>query len=90
MLARLLEYYPKSLIDAMANFHKSRTEHARWYQGPEYQGDLETDYLKFLGEITQMAKKTDVPDADFGQEPWKLRAGREECRKAKTKLTKDL
>jgi hypothetical protein len=85
LLARLLDDFPNSLIHVMAKFQKSRTEYARWYPGPEYQSDLETDYLKFLGEIAHMAKKTDAPDADFGQEPRKHSpAGRKNARTSKS------
>ena len=71
ILAQLLEDYPKSMNDVMAKFYKSRIEHGKWFPGPRYVGDSETDYLKFLGEIKQMAKRIEAPDADFGHEPKK-------------------
>jgi hypothetical protein len=66
MLSQLLDGYPDSLINAMAHFHQRRADCARWYYGPAYEGDIETDYLKFRGGIKQLAKKTEAPEADFG------------------------
>ena len=68
MLAHLLHEFPGSMVDVMANFNQWRIEYAKSYDGPEYEGDLETDYLKFLGEIKQAAKKIEAPGADFGYE----------------------
>ena len=66
ILAHFLDGYPDSLTNAMAHFHQWRADYATWYHGPEYEGDLETDYLKFLGETKQIAKQTEAPEADFG------------------------
>jgi hypothetical protein len=35
--------------------------------GVKYGGDLETDYLKFLGDTHQVAKKIEAPAVDFGR-----------------------
>ncbi len=68
MLCQLIDEYPDSLIDAMAHFKQGRAEYARIYHGIGYEGDLETDYLKFLGDTQLLAKKTEALGVDFGNE----------------------
>jgi hypothetical protein len=65
MLCQLIDEYPDSLIDAMDHFRDRRIEYARLYHGVKYEGDLETDYLKFLGDTQLLAKKTEAPEVDF-------------------------
>ena len=68
MLCRLLDEYPDSLVDAMSHFNQGRAAYTRIYHGIKYEGDLETDYLKFLGDTQQISKKTEAPGVEFGNE----------------------
>ena len=56
-LAALLRNYPASLINPMVSYRKFLVEHKRWYREWLYEGDLESDFLRALGEIQRAAKE---------------------------------
>lgn len=53
------------MIEAMDHFRDRRIEYARLRHRVKYERDLETDYLKFLGDTQLLAKKTEAPEMDF-------------------------
>ncbi len=56
-VAVLLRDFPASLCDPMASLRNSLEEHTRSSQKWLYDGDLETDFLRLLGEIQRSAKE---------------------------------
>jgi hypothetical protein len=53
-LASILPEFPFSIGDPLAALHRFRREHEDEYQ--LYAGDLEADYLRFLGQVSQAAR----------------------------------
>ena len=64
-LAQLLHDYPASLANPMACLQQFLDERQRWARERLYNGDLETDFLCFLGETQSLAKVPLEPEADF-------------------------
>ena len=65
-LATLLRNYPASLTDPMAALQEFRDEYRHRPSQQIYEGDLETDYLRSLGEIQKAAREKPVGvEADF-------------------------
>ncbi len=54
-LATLLRDYPSSMLNPMASFRTCLDEYKRWSSEWLYQGDLETDFLRILGQIQEAA-----------------------------------
>ena len=63
-VASLLHPYPESMIDPLATLHKERN--GEWNKNWKYEGDLEMDFLKFLGKVQKFSieKPVDV-EVDF-------------------------
>ena len=60
----LLYPYPESMIDPLTTLRKERNRGSN--KGREYNGDLEMDFLKFLGQVQRMAKENPVEvEVDF-------------------------
>ena len=59
-LGFLLRDYPASLASPMASFRKFLDEHKHWSHEWLYDGDLETDFLRILGQIQRAARETTV------------------------------
>ena len=65
-LADLDNEYPDSMSDPMAFFRISMEEQKRLPRMKPYEGDLETDFLRSLGDIQRSAKKKPVEvEIDF-------------------------
>ena len=57
---------PDTLLDPMIAFYNLIEENARYSRKWIYKGDLETDFLRVLGEIQKAAKENPVEvEADF-------------------------
>ena len=66
-LATLLQNYPASLADPMASLRKFLDEYKHQSYQQLYEGDLETDYLRSLGEIQKAAREKPVGvEVNFG------------------------
>ncbi len=61
-VADMLQDYPASVANPMKCFQEFQ-EHNK-YKTQTYQGDLETDYLKFLGQVQKAAKENPI-DVEF-------------------------
>jgi hypothetical protein len=59
-VARLLREYPASMADPMESFRGFLNEHRRFHQEWLYEGDLEADYFRFLGNVQEAARKAPV------------------------------
>lgn len=55
-LAELLWKYPSSVADPLTCLQEFKHEHKPWPDEVPYQGDLETDFLRVLGQIQESAK----------------------------------
>ncbi len=65
-LITLLRDYPSSLADPMASLRKFLDEYKHQSYQQLYEGDLEADYLRSLGEIQRVARENPVGvEADF-------------------------
>jgi hypothetical protein len=65
-LGSLLRNYPASLSNAMESLRFFLDEHKRWSPEWLYNGDLETDYLRLLGQIQREAREMPVElEIDF-------------------------
>jgi hypothetical protein len=63
-LADVLWNYPVSLRNPMRYLQKFQSENTYWPQ--PYEGDLETDFLRILGQVQKLAKENPVGiRADF-------------------------
>ena len=58
--ADLLQKYPASLANPMASLREFLDEHKHWSHEWLYSGDLETDFLRILGQIQQAAREMPV------------------------------
>lgn len=56
-LSVLLHDYPSSLTNPMASYRKFLDEHKLGARGWLYEGDLEADFLRSLGEIQKVARE---------------------------------
>ena len=56
-LATLLRNYPASLANPMASLRKFLDEYKHWSHKWLYNGDLETDFLRLLGQIQRAARE---------------------------------
>ncbi len=59
-LATLLRDYPSSMVNPMASFRTCLDEYKRWSREWLYEGDLETDFLRILGQIQEAARAVPV------------------------------
>ena len=59
-LARLLREYPDSMSNAMASLRLCMDEDRRFSTAGPYEGDLEADFLRSLGEIQRSARATPI------------------------------
>lgn len=59
-LVDLLRDYPDSMVNPMASFRKFLDDYKRWSHEWLYEGDLETDFLRTLGQIQKAAKEEPV------------------------------
>jgi len=59
-LAYLVREYPVSMKNPMACFRMCLDEDKRLSREWRYEGDLETDFLRALGEIQRLAKEKPV------------------------------
>jgi hypothetical protein len=50
-LGNLLWEYPVSMVNPMASFRKSVNEEKRYNHERQYDGDLEADFLRTLGQV---------------------------------------
>jgi len=66
-LAQLLHDYPASLANPIACLRRFLDEHQQWSREWLYSSDLETDFLRFLGEIQSTAKAPLGLEVDFSQ-----------------------
>jgi hypothetical protein len=57
-LAFLLRDYPYSMVNLMASFRKCVEENQKYSAKWQYEGDLERDFLRTLGEIENRARET--------------------------------
>lgn len=65
-LGILLRDYPASLFNPMESLRYFLNEHKRWSHEWLYSGDLETDYLRLLGQIQREAREKPVElEIDF-------------------------
>lgn len=65
-LITFLQDYPASSTDPMASLRKFLDEYKRWSYEWLYEGDLEADFLRCLGEIQKAAREKPVGvEADF-------------------------
>ncbi len=65
-LVDLSRDYPDSMIAPMETFRKFLDDHKHFRHDWLYEGDLETDFLRTLGEIHRAAKESPVGfDIDF-------------------------
>ena len=58
-LAALLRDYPTSMVNPLASFRTWLDEYKHWSREWLYQGDLEMDFLRILGQIQRAAR--DMP-----------------------------
>ena len=66
-LANLLREYPDSMSDPMASLRMCMDEHKRLSRAGPYEGDLEADFLRSLGEIQRSAREMPIRvEIDFG------------------------
>jgi hypothetical protein len=56
-LAFLLRDYPFSMVNLMASFKKCLEENKKWSAKWQYEGDLERDFLRILGDIDNRARE---------------------------------
>jgi len=67
-LLRILHEYPASMKKPLHVLQRFVNEHQKYGHKWLYVGDLETDYLKSLGQIQRMAREKPVEvEADFGK-----------------------
>lgn len=59
-LSNLLSDYPTSMVSPMASLLRLLDEHKRWHHEWLYNGDLEIDFLRLLGEIQKAARENPV------------------------------
>jgi hypothetical protein len=65
-LAGILRNYPASLANPMASMRKFLDEYKYQAYQQLYEGDLETDFLRLLGQIQREARENPVGiEADF-------------------------
>lgn len=65
-LIRLLYKFPASVKKPMPVLKRFISEHQKWGFKWLYNGDLEADFLKFLGQVQRMARKNPVEmEVDF-------------------------
>ena len=64
-LTQLLDDYPASLTNPMACFRRFLDEYPRWSHEWLYSGDLETDFLHFLGEMQRLVVAPLGLEVDF-------------------------
>jgi len=64
-LAYLLRNYPASLANPLISLRGYLKERTSYFHEWKYDGDLETDFLRFLAEVQKAAKTEALPDADF-------------------------
>ena len=65
-LITLLQDYPASLANPMASLQEFLDEYKHWSHEWLYDGDLETDFLRSLGEIQRAARENPVGiETDF-------------------------
>jgi hypothetical protein len=55
-----LRDYPDSMVNPMASFWKFLDGYKHWSHEWPYEGDLEADYLRILGQIQKAAKEEPV------------------------------
>ena len=68
-LAQLLINYPSSVKKPLAVLQKFLKEHKRWGFQWQYGGDIETDFLRFLGKVQKAVKDNPINvDAILGSE----------------------
>ncbi len=66
-LANLLREYPDSMSNPMASLRMCMDEHKRLSSAGPYEGDLEADFLRSLGEIQRSAREMPIQvEIDFG------------------------
>ena len=62
----LLHPYPESMINPLAALQKERDQNR--YRPWTYIGDLEGDFIKFLGQVQRMAKEKPIEvEVDFSK-----------------------
>jgi len=67
-LAHLISDYPDSMSNPMASLRMCMDEHRRLSRLDQYEGDLEADFLRSLGEIQRSAKAMPFHvEIDFGR-----------------------
>ena len=59
-LTTLLRDYPTSMVNPMASFRTFLDEYKRWSREWLYESDLETDFLRTLGQIQEAARALPV------------------------------
>ena len=59
-MADLLRDYPTSMVNPMASLRSFQREHKRFYGEWLYEGDLEADFLRILGQIQKAAIESPV------------------------------
>ena len=59
-LGRFISGYPASMRYPMASLQASMAEHRHVFRSGPYEGDLEGDFLRSLGEIQRSARETPV------------------------------
>jgi hypothetical protein len=64
-LGILLQNYPASLATPMTSLQKFLDEHQRWSHEWLYNGNLETDFLRILGQIQMAARERPGVEIDF-------------------------
>lgn len=65
-LVDLLRDYPASMVDPMASFRRFLHQHKRFHHEWLYEGDLERDFLRVLGQIQRAATESPVgAEIDF-------------------------
>ncbi len=68
-LARLLWEYPDSMNNPMTSLRLCMDEDGRFPREEPYEGDLEADFLRALGEIQRSVKATPLSvEVDFGNQ----------------------
>lgn len=66
VVANMIYDFPETLLDPMIAFRNLMNENAQYPREWLYTGDLETDFLRVLGEIQKVAKKNPIGiEADF-------------------------
>ncbi len=65
-LITFLQDYPESMTDPMASLQKFLVEYKQWSNEWLYDGDLEEDFLRILGQIQKEAREKPAGvEADF-------------------------